>query len=744
MIPPPESSPPDNSVRDSAVRDGLIIAILVLASFVGSALLVLLSVQRRETQRVELSTRAIAWELASKLQPLIIKASAHGEPPDFSSVLPRIDSLLNQTADSYPLACHFEVYWLAGGDPQLITMTDGNVRHPPLSAPTLRTAAVEPHIDGGRVLVHIPILEGVDGEAPIAALVADSVPLEEATQMAGARLGFASAVAIGTALALASGFLVYLSGTRHYSVLRQLKSSERAFHELAHSTKSFIWEIDASGRLVAITDEAVEILGFSKDSLLGRFPADFAASEDSERIARQFSYALAKGGEMPDFQGRFLKRGGEDCYLSFSIVGTFSSGGQRHLRGVGCDFSEQHGVEQLLTDERESSQAADAAKSQFLAMMSHEIRTPLNSVLGFADVLNRSHLDPAQKEHLSVIKRSAQALLEILNEMLEFSRAEFDTIVLHPERTPVRSFFTSLLQLQRPAAVSKHLDLTLESHPSVPEHLVLDRARTRQIVLNLTGNAIKFTKKGSVKVQLTRGDKTAKDNHFPLRISISDTGIGIAKEQQLQIFRPFTQLDSTLNRRFGGVGLGLSICRRLARLFEGDVWLEESSPEGSTFCFEFPCPTEDPPAETSTPPDEREEPPAPVETPIRDLPRRTLVVEDNTTSRKLMVLMLGALGCRCVAVDNGKAAVDAHITQPFDVILMDIQMPVMDGLEATRLIREQEKHHPTHRRTRIIALTANALDSDRSACMKAGMDDFLTKPIRREVLAQALAKYTQA
>ncbi|MCX7869283.1 MAG: ATP-binding protein, partial [Terrimicrobiaceae bacterium] len=386
--------------------------------------------------------------------------------------------------------------------------------------------------------------------------------------------------------------------------------------------------------------------------------------------------------------------------------------------------------EQALVKEKEAAQAATIAKSQFLAMMSHEIRTPLNSVLGFAEMLSKSELTPAQREHLDLIRSSSEGLLELLKDILEFSRSEIlGESALQREHVNIRELAAGVINLHRPSAEAKGLEIRIEVSSEVPDYLLLDPARLRQILLNLVGNAVKFTDSGHVLVTLGRGGQACGEGKFPLRVAVRDTGIGIPVEKRHLLFQPFSQVDSGPTRRHGGTGLGLVICRRLAEVFGGAVYLEDSSSSGSTFVFECAFPVVGNPA--------------PVHRNGTDKAwtdawsPRILLAEDNAPSRKLLRAMLQSLGLACEEAVNGRHAVESHRSSPFEIIFMDLQMPEMDGIAATKAIRELEaRGQPPP--ARIIALTADAMAGDRERCLAAGMDDYLSKPLRREDLVLAL------
>jgi len=382
--------------------------------------------------------------------------------------------------------------------------------------------------------------------------------------------------------------------------------------------------------------------------------------------------------------------------------------------------------EEELRTARDSALRFARLKAEFAATVSHEIRTPLNGVIGTLDMLKSVNPAGRQRELLDLAWDSSQYLLELINNILDFSRLEAGR--LEPEKTAfdLHALVAETVRLFLPQAQSKHLLLTQRIDPAVPARVIGDPARIRQVLSNLTANALKFTATGRVAVDV---DVPAAGR---VRFSVSDTGIGIAREDQARIFDSFSQADPSTTRRFGGSGLGLAICRQLVRVMGGEIGVESTPGQGSRFRFAIPC--------TASRPETAQALPA-TDGPAREAPR-ILVVEDNRTNQVVAEGMLQMLGCKCRIAPEGHAAVEAWRDAHWDMILMDCNMPEMDGYDAARAIRmfEQGCQPPRPRRTRIIALTANALAGERERCLAAGMDDYLTKPFTAQQFREVLLR----
>jgi PAS domain S-box-containing protein len=480
-----------------------------------------------------------------------------------------------------------------------------------------------------------------------------------------------------------------------------------------------------AGQVLSRAEFAAEFAAFEAGPYVD---ADDAATDP--RLAGLVDSYIRPAGIMSMLDVRVRAAGRLLGVVCFEHVGRQHTWTPRELAAA-CQLADQVALAMLhhearataeqLREARDAAAAASHAKGQFVATMSHEIRTPINGVLGFAELLSETGLGAEQREYVGTIRSCGETLLTIINDVLDFSKIEAGKLELGREVVELPSLIREVTRLVRPRADQVPLDVELAGE--LPARVWADGARLRQVLLNLLSNAMKFTPRGRV---CLRASAEGVDR---VRFVVEDTGVGIPAAQHGRIFGEFSQADASTTRRFGGTGLGLAISKRLVELMGGEIGFVSEPGVGSTFWFTATLAHASLPSMAAAAPDR---------TPVGGTPR-VLVAEDNAANQLLIRRLLERLGCEVRLVNNGRFAVAACAEATFDLVLMDCQMPELDGLDATREIRRHERC-ADRTRVPIVALTANAMTGDREACVEAGMDDYLTKPIRLAELRAALVR----
>jgi PAS domain S-box-containing protein len=510
--------------------------------------------------------------------------------------------------------------------------------------------------------------------------------------------------------------------SKAYSDLRENQKEAKKLSLVARHALDSVIMSDAEGRIQWVNDTFCKTTGYSLDETIGRTPGDLLNGPETDLdVARGIGQAIQQG---TPHRAEILNytKDGRRIWIETTIVPVVDDDNQVEMVvSIERDVTQARQHAQELARAKAAAEAGARAKSSFLATMSHELRTPMNGVIGMADLLCEADLPQEYHSYAETIRGSAEALLSILNDILDLSKLDARRIELHPVDFDPKSCLNGVVQLLQPQADSRGLTLSVHD-ADLPDQINLDDSRLRQILLNIVGNAVKFTETGSVEVH-ARIARQGQDDQ--LVIQVRDTGIGIPQNRLKTIFDSFAQADTDTTRRFGGTGLGLTISQKLAQAMGGTISVSSTLGQGSCFSISLPI---KPLSGQNLPSKQR---------PTAELPPdlTVLVAEDNKTNRLVIRKFLKGLDIHLHFAHDGEQAVTLNEQIAPDVVFMDMSMPRMDGLTATKIIRAAAGPQP-----RIVALTANGFASDREACLDAGMDEFLTKPVRKTELLHSLSR----
>lgn len=499
----------------------------------------------------------------------------------------------------------------------------------------------------------------------------------------------------------------------------------RRYAELFDNASDAVYALDAAGRFTAVNPAGVRLIRRPREELIGSSFLDIVAPDHVPRVRETIARKYA-GEEIPAYCIDVVRADGSRATVEVGSRVFDDGTGRTAIHGIARDVTLRCRAEAELEAARRAAEATSRAKSEFLAMMSHELRTPLNGVIGMNDVLLTTPLNRDQREMVLTIQDSANLLVAIISDVLDFAKAEAGKLRIESQPFDLHQTLGAAVDLYRARAAEKDIALTLDIEPEVPVQVSGDAGRIRQVVLNLVGNAIKFTVAGAVSVRVRRA--RAGEAGDWVRCEVTDTGPGIPPELRHRLFQPFEQADSSRSRPHGGSGLGLAICRQLLELMGGAIGTLDRDPgAGATFWFELPVhPCAAGPAPR----------PTPLAAAPATLPRRVLVVEDNPVNSKVALQQLALLGITADAAVDGHTALGMIARGDYDAVFMDCHMPDLDGYDTTRRIRAL----PLASQPYVIASTANAMQGDREICLAAGMDDYVAKPARTADLAAALAR----
>jgi len=515
-------------------------------------------------------------------------------------------------------------------------------------------------------------------------------------------------------------------------VLLELRNRAEELDTLLSTIPAFVYFKDRNLRYIHVNKTFADFVGISLEKIIGNSVEEILP----QYKGKQHSYTELEKNVIKDGIPRYnidevLKQGSKNVYLSTNLAPYRDNQGNiSGLVGISWDITERKNYETELRKAKEQAEAGTKAKSEFLANMSHEIRTPMNGIIGMAGILSQSNLSNDQRENLDILVSSTKSLLSLVNDILDISKIEAGKVELDHIRFYPEEILKDIENILKIRAGEKNLELKTMLDQCMPAVLEGDPFRLKQVILNLANNAVKFTQEGFVHIRILCLHKGI--NKVTIRCEVEDSGIGIPTERHRNIFDLFTQVDASTTKIYGGTGLGLSIAKQLVHLMGGEIGVESHPGNGSLFWFTLPLMIGK--EEKTVLP----EPTIPENTSTQRKSLKILLAEDNEVNQKIIQFSLNREGHEVIIARNGQEAISHFIDNQYDLILMDVQMPEVDGFEATRQIRDIEKRNNHTSPIPIIALTANAMKGDREKCLAAGMNAYLSKPFTPSELIQAI------
>ncbi len=516
------------------------------------------------------------------------------------------------------------------------------------------------------------------------------------------------------------------------NALHELEKRADELNILLNTIPAFVFFKDKEYRYQLVNQAFTDFAQLKEEEVIGKGLTDvFTNYKINEEYDIKERDVIEKGQSFYNIEELLIK-GNKQLWVNTSLAPVVDSKGSIiGLIGVSWDITNQKNYQQELKRAKELAEEGARIKTEFLNNMSHELRTPLNAIVGMAEILKKSELDKSQKEYVDILLNAGDDLVSLINDVFEYSTLEAGKINLEKETFNLFDFFNELsIDVDRKAK-EQGLDFELNFDRRMPEHVIGDKKRLMETVMNMVDNALKFTRHGYVKIKVNCLENRQKRNCL-IKFVVEDTGIGIPKTNQNRLFESFLQLDSSFTKKYKGTGLGLAISKRLVEMMQGEIGVESQPGKGASFWFTVIL---------DLPDNEYGEINEEEEKRVKELLKnfRILLVEDNLINQKITKFTLIQTGCKVDVANHGLEALEKYKCSNYDLILMDIQMPVMDGLESTRKIRELEKNQDEHHAF-IVALTANALKSDMENSMAAGMDGFIAKPFKPVDLFRVLHK----